>query len=120
MTRDILIRTRTSVRRYPLGKNVRPLTTLGRRLYRTDDAFMFASDCSDSSFIMYDIEGVQPYFYDGMISPDKTMAYTDIAKAAGSRSVSRLGMFSGINPSWIVYGLVGAIIVYAVLTGGII
>lgn len=120
MTRDLYIRTKSEVRRYVLGKNTRPLTVVRRRLYRTDDSLMISDMASDHQFVMYDIESTQPY-YAPPVSPDLTMAYTDIAKQAGkNQAVSRLGFLSSMNPIWIVYGIVGIVIIYAVLTGGVI
>lgn len=62
MTRDILIRTKSSVRRYTLGKDVRPLTVIGSRLYRTDESLMLRDRQSDGQFIMYDIDQTRPYY----------------------------------------------------------
>lgn len=62
MTRDILIKTKSCVRRYTLGKDVRPLTTIGPRLYRTDECLMLSDRESDGQFIMYDIDQTRPYF----------------------------------------------------------
>ena len=120
MTRDLYIRTKSEVRRYPLGKNTRPLTVVRRRLFRTDDSLMISDRERDHQFVMYDIESTQPCF-GPLVSPDLTMAYTDIAKQAGkNQAVSKLGFLSTINPLWVLYGIIGAVIIYAVLTGGVI
>lgn len=118
MTRDLFIRTKTEVRRYPLGKNVRPLTILNKRLYRTDERYMLADRHSDHEMVVYPLDGTQPYFAPEMVSPDETMALCDIAKAGG-KAVTKLDVFNTINPMWLVYGVVAAILVYAVVTGGI-
>lgn len=118
MTRDLLIRTKTSVRRYPLGKNVRPLTIVTKRLFRTDERYMVASTVDANEFVMYQLDGTQPYYAPEVVSPDETMAMCDIAKTGG-KDVTVLNSINSINPSLIIYGIVGAIILYAVLSGGI-
>lgn len=120
MTRDLYIRTKSEIRRYPLGKNVRPLTVVRHRLFRTDDALMISDTGSDHQLVMYDIESTQPYYQQDILSPDLTMAYTDIAKQAGRASVSRLSFLNTVNPMWIMYGIIGIVILYAVATGGVI
>lgn len=120
MTRDIYIRTKSEVRRYVLGKNARPLTVIRKRLYRTDDELMVSDMASSHQFVMYDIDNTQPY-YTGLVSPDLTMAYIDIAKQAGkNQAVSKIGILNGMDPMWIIYGIIGAVIVYAVAIGGIV
>ena len=64
MTRDIFIKTKSEVRRYTLGKNIRPLTVIGSRLYRTDECLMMKDRESDGEFVMYDIDQTRPYFLD--------------------------------------------------------
>ena len=121
MTRDLYIRTKSEIRRHRLGKNVRPLTVINRRLYRTDDALMIADRSADHQFVMYDIDGTQPYYAKKVLSPDLTMAYTDIAKQAGKQqAVSKIGFLDGLKPSWLIYGVLAVIIVYAVIAGGIV
>ncbi len=117
MTRDLYIRTKTCVTRNPLGKNVRPMTILNKRFYRTDEDLMIASTVDDHEFVMYDLEKTQPYYAKEVVSPDETMALQRIAKS-GSNQVSTLGALNSINPSWIIYGIVGALILYAIATGG--
>lgn len=121
MTRDIYIKTAVQVKRYTLGKNVRPLTVIDRRLYRTDEIFMIADDASEHEFLMYDRDSTQPYWSAEPVSPDVTMAYIDIAKRAGKNTaVTKMSWLNGAHSSWIIYGIVGCIIIYAVLTGGLV
>lgn len=122
MTRDIYIRTKSGIRRYHLGKLGRPQTVLNRQLYRTDDALMMADRDGDTQFVMYDYDKVVPYYSTpaeleaaGAL-PDYTMAYNDIAKQAGTPP-SKVSL--GINPMWIIYGVIGIVIIYAVATGGV-
>ena len=121
MTRDIYIKTAVQVKRYTLGKNVRPLTIIEKRLYRTDERFMIASDASEHEFLMYDRDSTQPYWPPEMVSPDITMAYIDIAKRSGKNSaVTKMNWLNSAHGSWIIYGIVGCIVLYAVLTGGLV
>lgn len=120
MTRDLYIRTKSEIRRNVLGRQARPLTVLKRHLYRTDDQFMISDKASNHQFVMYDLEGTQPYYSD-LLNPDLTMAYIDIAKQSGkSQAVSGVKLLNSINPMLIIYGIVGIVVIYAVLTGGII
>lgn len=119
MTRDLFIRTKSEVRRYPLGKNVRPLTILNKRLYRTDERYMIADKASEHEWVMYPLDGTQPYYATEIVSPDETMALCDIAKSGG-KAVTKLDMLNTISPMWILYGIIGFVIVYAVITGGIV
>lgn len=124
MTRNVYIRTKTSVRRYALGKDVRPLTSIGQRLYRTDECLMMASSESDDQFIMYDIDQTRPYFIDGQpdlirsVNPDKTFAYIDVVKQAGT-GVSKLSWFSQIHAMYLLYGAIAIVIIYAVIAGAL-
>ena len=122
MSRDILIKTKSDVRRYTLGKNIRPLTVIGSRLYRTDESLMMKDRESDGEFVMYDIDQTRPYFLDnhpGLVAAsnaDKTFAYIDTAKQAGT-GVSKLGWMSQIPAMYLLYGAVGIVIIYAVIAG---
>ena len=123
MTRDLLIVTKSSVRRYTLGKAVRPLTTLNSRLYRTDECLMVSDRESDAEFIAYDVDQTRPYFIDQhpelihAVNPDKTFAYIDTAKQAGT-GVSKLGWLSQISGMHIMYAVIGIVVVYSVIEGG--
>lgn len=120
MTRDIYLRTKTRVRRYTLGKNGRPLTIVCGGLYRTDEKYMTPSDSEDHEFVMYPKDGTQPYWATEVIDPDLTMAYIDIAKQTSKNAANKINWLNSMNPSWIIYGIVGAVIVYAVAVGGVV
>lgn len=122
MARHLYIRTKTSVRCYALGKDVRPLTTVSKRLYRTDDCLMIADRESDNQFVMYDIDQTRPYFLERrpylirLVNPDKTFAYIDLIKQAGL-GASKISIFSRIPAMYLLYGAIGIVIVYAVIAG---
>lgn len=81
---------------------------------------MVSDKSSNHQFIMYDVEQTQPYWA-GLVNPDLTMAFIDIAKQSGkAQAVSRIGMLNSINPMWLLYGVIGAVVVYAVMTGGVL
>lgn len=117
MTRDIYIRTKTGVRRYPLTKNCDTLTIVNKGLYRTDEKFMRRDDSGDHEFIVYPANGIQPYFLDEIVDPDETMALLTLAKRA--RNIGKVSRLSGINPNWILYGMIGVVVIFTVITGGI-
>lgn len=120
MTRDIYIRTKSKVIRYRLGKATRPQTVVNQQLYRTDEMLMCADRNGDRQFVMYPIDGVTPYFVPkevldaAGVNPDYTMAYNDIAKQANVGPAK----VSSFAPHWILYGIIGAVVIYAVVTGG--
>lgn len=73
MTRDLFIRTKSEVRRYPLKKLGRPQTVINHHLYCTDESVMHADRYADSQFVMYDLESCQPY-WNPPVDPDVMMA----------------------------------------------
>lgn len=119
MTRDLFITTKTSVKRYILGKNVKPLTIVRNRLYRTDENFMIASVSSDDQVVMYPIDGTQPFCVREFVDPDITMALIDVAKSNKKQTVSKLDMLNSVNSKVWMWLLIGGIVVFALLTGGI-
>ena len=121
MTRDIYIRTKSKVVRYRLGKAMRPQTVVGQQLYRTDESLMLSDKNGDRQFVMYPIDGTVPYYVSAEtlaqagVSPDFTMAYNDISKQANVNPAKA----SNFNPQWILYGVIGIVVVYAVIIGGV-
>lgn len=119
MTRDLYIRTKTGVRRYPLKKTSGALTILNHGLYRTDDRLMRRDTADNHSFIVYHADALQPYFLDEVVDPDETMALAILA-AKSKNGISKVGLLNGLNPNWLLYGIIGLLVVYALLTGGIV
>ena len=117
MARYLVIVTDTTAKRYKLGKDIKPLTTARSRLYRTDSRLCLRNVGAEEELIIYDVDSTQPYGSGTEpLNPDETMALIDIAKRGGSRAITKL---SDIKSDYILYGIVGVVIVYALLTGGI-
>lgn len=79
---------------------------------------------SSGQFVAYDVDQTRPYFLEGhpelvhAVNPDKTFAYIDIAKQAGT-GVSKLGWLSQIPSMHIMYGIIGIVVIYSVIAGGL-
>lgn len=121
MGRDLFIRTHTGVRRYILGKNVRPLAVVRNRLYRVDDALMCYNREGSDSFIMYDLDSTQPYGHGEPLDPDITLATIDVSKSNhkdGTKGI--LSAVSGLSTDKIMYIIIGIIVIWSLLSGGIV
>lgn len=119
MTRDLFIKTKTDVTRYTLGKNVRPITVVRHRLYRTDEKLMMADRCADSEFVLYDLDDIQPYCVEETLSPDDTMAMIDIAKSSGKKSIGVLNQLNQLDSNVFVFALIGIVLAVSFIGGGI-
>lgn len=111
--------TKTRVKRYVLGKDNMPMTTIGRRLYRTDEDLMTSISGRDSEFVLYDIDATQPRLVSKVVGSTDTMAYIRIAKSTVHNGISKLGFFNQ-HPQTIIYLIIGGIIIFAVATGGLV
>ena len=119
MSRYLAIRTKNEVFFLKVSKNSRPLTTWKGRLYRTDERLMIPDHTGKMEFVMYDIDGTQPYGQGRRLDPDETMALIDIAKTnPKGGSVTKLDFLNSINKNYLLYGVIGIVIIYALLTGG--
>lgn len=120
MSRSLIIVTKTDVKRYVLGKDTRPLTRVRRRLYRTDERLMLKNVAGDDEVVIYDVDSTQPYGNeDEYLDPDETMCMIDIGKKSRNKNVSTLGSLSSMNPNIIMYAIVGILVVYSLISGGI-
>lgn len=120
MPRYLVIRTKTELNFLKLGKNTRPLTMWKQRLFRTDERLMVPERSGKREFVMYDIDGTQPYGSGELLNPDETMALIDVAKTNKGKSVTKLDMLNQLDNKVYVYAIVGIVLVYALLTGGIV
>lgn len=121
MGRDLFILTKTGVQRYILGKNVRPLAVVRNRLFRVDDALMCYNRDASDSFVMYDLDGTQPYGHGTPLDPDITLATIDVSKSNrkdGTKGI--LGAVSNINGQTFIYLIVGVVVIWSLLSGGIV
>lgn len=120
MGRYIAILTKTQAKRYELGKDVRPLTTVRSRLYRTDEKYNLKVADRDETILPYPVDEYSPMSTTDTvewISPDETMALIDIANASGSHGINRLGILNELKPEWIIYGIVGVVIIASIIGG---
>lgn len=116
MTNDLLIIEGNTVKRYIMKKSAKPMTVVRQRLYRTDNRLKWRDKNSDSTFVIYDLDGIEPWGIDEpFITPDETMALID---AGRPNKKSNVGILDGIanmdgkNLFWIA---IAAIILLAAL-----
>lgn len=119
MTRYLVIRTKSSLLFLKISKNARPLTTWKQRIFRTDERFMVADRTGTDEFVMYDIDGTQPYGAGVKLNPDETMALIDVARANKNKAVTKLDALNAMDSKIFLYGIIGIVILYALLSGGI-
>lgn len=120
MTRYLVIRTKSEVTWLKISRNARPLTIWKGRLFRTDEMLMLRDRSGRNEFVMYDIDGTQPYGHGIRLNPDETMALIDIAKTNKGRSVTKLDMLNSLDNKVYMYAIVGIVLVYALISGGIV
>lgn len=110
--RRIAIVSKSHVRFYEIKSEDRPLTLVGRQLYRTDNNYMLKNRAAADEFALYDFDGVTPYGVEDPPSPDETMAYIDVARSSSAKT-SKVRIW----PKWltmdkIAIGIVVILIVY--------
>lgn len=120
MSRYLVILTKSEVQFLKLGKNARPLTAWKQRLFRTDERLMIPDRTGRREFVMYDIDGTQPYGLGTPLNPDETMALIDVAKTNKGRNVTKLDALNQLDSKVYMYAIVGIVLVYALITGGIV
>lgn len=120
MTRYLVIRTQSELVWLRISKNARPLTLWKGRLFRTDERLMVRDKAGKNEVVLYDIDGIEPYGASIMVDPDETMALIDIAKTNKGRSVSKIDALNRLDSKVYMYAIVGIVLVYALLTGGIV
>ena len=120
MTRYLVIRTQSELVWLRISKNARPLTLWKGRLFRTDERLMVRDKAGKNELVLYDIDGIEPYGASIKVDPDETMALIDIAKTNKGRSVSKIDALNRLDSKVYMYAIVGIVLVYALLTGGIV
>lgn len=118
MPRYLVLKTKTKVRFFELGSLVRPLTVVNNRLYRTDEFLMIANKSGGDEFVMYDLDGTQPYGASDYLNPDETMALIDVARSNNKKAVSRLSWLTNLNMAKLTPIIVIMVLIYAFLNGG--
>ena len=121
MTRYLVIKTKNELMFLKIGKWARPLTIWKGRLFRTDERLMVSDRAGRNEFVMYDIDGTQPYGKGERLNPDETMAIIDIAKTnRGRGAVTKLDFINQLDSRVYVYAIVFIVLIYTLLTGGIV
>lgn len=89
------------------------------RLYNIDDGLMVSDQNSTNCYVIYDINGTQPYAgVQRFVDPNKTRALIDSAKAAGNRKKIWANL-SGVDwVKYLAFIAVGGSLLYAFLTNG--
>lgn len=118
--RCIYIETKNKIKRYVLAQNAKPMVIVNGRLYRCDDDLMIASKVGGDAFVLYNVDSQQPQGGGVFVDPDETMAYIRIAQSnKKGNSFSVLGWFN-TNPKVIMYIIIGGVILWSVVSGGIL
>lgn len=91
MARHLLIITKSELTFYRVGKGLRPLTVVKKRLFNTSENLMIADTEGRIEMVAYDLEGTQPYGRGDRLEPDLSMAYIDSAKEAHAAPAAKLG-----------------------------
>ena len=119
--RYLFIKYKLQVRCLNIAKAARPLSCFRKRIYRTDEKIMCPSKTGDFEFIMYDLDGTQPYGRKLFLDPDVTMMNIDLMKSAHGKPANMdkffknggriaLGVIVGAVLLWAAFGTVAAMI----------
>lgn len=121
MARHLLIMTKTELTFYRVGKGLRPLTVVKRRLFNTSEDLMVADTEGRIEMVAYDLEGTQPYGRGERLEPDLSMAYIDSAKEAYAAPTNKLGgkILNNIGRAFVPV-IVVLLVGYALINGAII
>lgn len=119
MGRYLLIRTKSELYWLKLGVNTRPLTTWKNRIFRTDERLMIPDAYGGREFVMYDVDGTQPYGSGEPLDPDETMAIIDVAKTNGGKGVSKIDFLNRLDSKVYIYAIVGIVLVFSLIKGGL-
>ena len=111
MTNNLLIIEGNTVKRYIMKKSAKPMTVVRQRLFRTDNRLKWIDKNSDTSFILYDLDGIQPWgVHEPFINPDETMALIDAGRPNKKANVGFLSNLSGIDGKSVFWIALAAII----------
>lgn len=117
--RCLYIETQSEIKRYVLGKDVKPLVVVRHRLYRCDDELMNKSKVGGDEFALYRVDSTQPKGVGIPIDTNITMAYIRIARSSKSKgSVSILNSLNQISGQHIMWIIIGCVVLFSVLFGG--
>lgn len=120
MARYLIVMTKTEAKRYELSKDIRPMTTVRHRLFRTDEKYQIKVKTKNETFVPYAVDATSPISTTDTIEwvdPNETMAYIDIALMNGGRGISKLNGLASIKMEWLIYGIIGVVILLSVVRG---
>lgn len=105
----------TRIRRYKIGRNTKPIVLVRKRLYRVDDPLCVSTCDGRKTAAFYRLESTQSLGMGIYLDPDNTMAHTDVGR--GRKNATKI---NEIKPELLLYGAIAVVIVFSVLTGGIV
>lgn len=111
--RYLFLKHKLTVRCLNIKKLDRPLSQYRKRIFRTDEMLMCPSETGDYEFVMYDIDGTQPYGRgDLFLDPDRTMMDIDFMKSAAQKPMKLDGLFKS-GPRIALTIVIAIVLVYA-------
>ena len=116
MTNDLLIIEGNTVKRYIMKKSAKPMTVVRQRLYRTDNRLKWRACNSEDTFILYDLDGIEPWGVDEpFITPDETMALIDAGRPSKKSNVGIIDGLANMDGKKIFWIALAVIIILAAL-----
>lgn len=110
--RLLFVKYKLQVRVFNIAKAARPISQYRKRLFRTDEFLMCPSTDSEYEFVMYDIDGTQPYGKKLFLDPDRTMMNIDFMKSAQGKPVKMDGLLKN-GGRIALAAVVGIVLLYA-------
>ena len=111
--RFLFLKHKLTVRCLNIKKVARPLSQYHKRIFRTDEKLMCPDESGDFEFVMYDIDGTQPYGRgDLFLDPDRTMMDIDFMKSAQQKPAKLDGLFKS-GPRIALTAIIAIVLVYA-------
>lgn len=111
--RYLFLKHKLTVRCLNIKKLDRPLSQYHKRIFRTDEKLMCPSETGDYEFVMYDIDGTQPFGRgDLFLDPDRTMMDIDFMKSAAQKPMKLDGLFKS-GPRIALTIVIAIVLVYA-------
>lgn len=110
--RLLFLKYKLQVRCFNIAKAARPISQYRKRLFRTDEFLMCPSNDGEFEFVMYDIDGTQPYGKKLFLDPDRMMMNIDFLKSAQGKPVKMDGFFKN-GGRIALAAIVGIVLLYA-------
>lgn len=114
--RFLFLKNKLVVRCLNIKKVDRPLSQYNRRIFRTDEKLMCPDESGNFEFVMYDIDGTQPYGRgDLFLDPDRTMMDIDFMKSAQQKPAKLDGILKN-GPRMALTAIIAIVLIYAGLS----